>query len=134
MNKLQGKIVAINQSNLLTKIEIKCHDVSFTSFAIDFNNNNNKIGSDIAILFKESEVGIAKNFSGEISFENRFACKVQNIQIDKFLTQITLSFFKQSINSIISSTSARCMNLKIGDTVMAFVQSIEIILMDNTHG
>lgn len=133
MNNLQGKIISINQSESLTKIDILCHDTKLVAFAIDFSCNDiNKIaGKEVSILFKESEVSIAKNFIGEISLQNRFKCTIKHIQKGKLLAQITLSFFDNTIDSIISSMSANRMKLKIGDEVMALVKSTEITFVDN---
>jgi molybdate transport system regulatory protein len=83
-------------------------------------------------LFKESEVSIAKNFSGLISLQNRFDCIITRVELGKLLAQITLNFHGNIIDSIISSGSAKRMNLAVGDSVVALVKSTEItLIMDN---
>jgi len=78
------------------------------SFKLRYANKDRYArGDEIVVLFKESEVSIAKNFIGEISLQNRFTCKVEDIEKGDLLAQLRLSFFNHYIDSIISMKSVK---------------------------
>lgn len=130
MNKLQCVVASVSKSDMLTKIDMVCDDVALTAFTIDIDCKSNCVDKKVTVLFKESEVSIAKNFVGEISLQNRFTCKIQNIQEGELLAQLRLSFLNYQIDSIISMKSVKTMDLQVGDNVMALVKSTEMIVMD----
>lgn len=88
-----------------------------------------KIGDSVNIVFKETEVGIAKGLSGQISFRNRFAGKIKKIEQGKVLTKIVLDYKGRTIDSILSTRSTEVMDLKMNETVEWLVKSNEISLM-----
>ena len=132
MNRLQGKIIAVHTSDSLTKIDIACHDMRGSAFVLDASHRYDEtfIGKEVAVLFKESEVSIAKNLQGEISLQNRFTCTIEKIEKGTLLAQITLRFYDESIVSIISRASADRMHLQAGDAVTALVKSTEVSLKE----
>jgi len=130
MNKLKCIVTSVSSSDMLTKIDMLCDDVALTAFAIEMDLDSICRGDEIVVLFKESEVSIAKNFIGEISLQNRFTCKVEDIEKGDLLAQLRLSFFNHYIDSIISMKSVKNMDLQVGDNVTAFVKSTEMIVTD----
>lgn len=132
MNKLQGKIAAIESSDALVRIDVTCKKSNIVAFLLESTKRYDRVGAAVSILFKESEVSIAKDFSGQISLQNRFECTITKIEQGALLAQITLDFYGETIDSIISSGSTKRMNLAVGDSVVALVKSTEITLvMDN---
>ena len=128
MNRLKCTVTSVSNSDMLTKLDMLCDDVALTAFAIDLDSICKY--DEVVVLFKESEVSIAKNFVGEISLQNRFTCKVEDIQKGNLLAQLRLSFFSHHIDSIISMKAVQNMDLQVGDNVTAFVKSTEMIVTD----
>ncbi|RMD45877.1 MAG: transporter, partial [Aquificota bacterium] len=71
---------------------------------------------------------------GEISLSNRIETTVKDIKKGKILTQLRLSFSNKEITSIITTESAKRLNLKVGDKVVAFIKANEVSLMEIVDG
>lgn len=87
-----------------------------------------KIGRQVTLLFKETEVSIGKNLSGMISLRNRITSRIKKIEKSKILTKITLDYRGEEITSIISTKSAERLSLAQGDDVEWLVKANEISL------
>jgi molybdopterin-binding protein len=89
-----------------------------------------KVGNEVYILFKETEVSVGKNVQGLLSLRNQINCTVQNIEKGKVLSKVVLNFKNYNIVSIITTNSVEKLQLKIGDNVKAFIKSNEVSLME----
>ncbi len=136
MNRLKGKIVDVSSEENISVVKIKVDDILLTSVLLETPETAEylKIGRDIFILFKETEVSIGKNIHGEISLSNRIETTVKDIKKGKILTQLRLSFSNKEITSIITTESAKRLNLKVGDKVVAFIKANEVSLMEIVDG
>ncbi len=130
MNRLKCRVTSVSNSGMLTKIDMLCDDIALTAFAIEMDLDSICKDDEVVVLFKESEVSIAKSFVGEISLQNRFTCKIEDIQKGDLLAQLRLSFFNHYIDSIISMKAVQNMDLQVGDNVTALVKSTEMIVTD----
>ncbi|RUM45044.1 MAG: hypothetical protein DSY46_03970 [Hydrogenimonas sp.] len=88
------------------------------------------VGQDIWVLFKESEVAIAKDFSGSISLRNRLEGYIEKIVVGDLLAEVTLKVGDDTIVSIISRRACDAMKLKVGDHVTALIKANEMTLME----
>ena len=86
-------------------------------------------GNTIDVIFKETEVSLAKNLSGMISMRNRMKCTVQQIERGELLSKISLKFQKYIVISAITTRSVDSLQLHIGDEVEALVKANEVSLM-----
>ncbi len=130
MNILTGKISNIQSSEMLSLISIDVEGDIFSSLILEGVKTPcaYKNGDRVQILFKETEVGLAKNLSGQISLRNRFVAKIQKIERGLILSKITLEYKGKFIRSIISTQSADQMQLKENDQVEWLVKSNEVSL------
>lgn len=90
---------------------------------------NYQTGESIHIVFKETEVSLARNFSGQISFHNRFNGTIRAIDKSNILTKVLLDYKGNLLESIISTESAEKLDLQINETIEWLVKSNEISLM-----
>ncbi len=136
MNKLKGEITQIQSEENISVVKIKSNNTLFTSVILETPETAEylKEGNEIYILFKETEVSIGKCEKNEISLSNSIETVVKDIKWGKILTQLKLSFDSKEIISIITTDSAKRLNLKIGDKVTAFIKANEISLMEILNG
>lgn len=87
-----------------------------------------RAGHEVEILFKETEVSIAKGLSGQISIRNRFKAAIREIQRHDILTTVVLNYQQTSISSVISTRSADRLGLKEGDVIEWLVKTNEMSL------
>lgn len=131
MNKLKGKIIGIESSAAMSLVKIGVQEDVFYSVILETPETSAglKIGQAVTVLFKETEVAIAKNLSGMISLRNRNLSRIRCVIIDKILAKIILDYKGANIVSIITAGSALRMGLKEGDEVEWLVKTNEISLL-----
>lgn len=131
MNKLSGKILEIQQSGAILLVDIDVDGHGFSALLIESASQPEwlQTGKTIELIFKETEVSLAKNLSGLISTRNRLECTVQQIERGDLLSKVELQFHKHTITSAITTRSVDLLKLKNGDKVEALVKANEISLM-----
>ena len=133
MNKLKGKIVDIQSSDNISIIHVDVESDVLSSIVLEGKKgpSNYKIKDPVTLLFKETEVGLAKDLTGMISLRNRFKAVIKRIDKGPVLAKVTLSYKNHTIESIISTQSANQMKLKDKEEVEWLVKTNEVTLMKN---
>ena len=131
MNRITGQISQIQHSGAILLVDIDVDGHGFSAMLIESVTQPEWLqeGSEVDIVFKETEVALAKNLSGIISMRNRMKCRVQQIERGELLSKISLQFQKYTITSAITTRSVNALDLKVGDEVEALVKANEISLM-----
>jgi len=131
MNKLPGTISKIQQSGAILLVDVDVEGVLFSAMLIESATQPEwlQTGNSIELIFKETEVSLAKNLSGLISTRNRMKCEITQIELGELLSKIELKFQRFQISSAITTRSVNLLNLKIGDQVEALVKANEISFM-----
>jgi molybdate transport system regulatory protein len=131
MNKLSGIILKIQQSGAILLVDVDVDGHGFSAMLIESATQPEwlQTGNLIDLIFKETEVSLAKNLSGIISMRNRMKCMVQQIERGELLSKVSLQFQKYTITSAITTRSVDSLNLRIGDEVEALVKANEVSLM-----
>jgi molybdate transport system regulatory protein len=83
----------------------------------------------VTLLFKETEVALAKNLSGLISMRNRIPGRVKTIERGQLLTKVTLDADGHTVESIITTRASHALALAIGDAVEGLVKSNEMTVV-----
>jgi|SRR5665647_149068 len=131
MNKLTGIITQIQQSGAIMLVDVTVDGHGFSALLIESATHPKwlQTGNTIDLVFKETEVSLAKNLSGVISLRNRMKCKVIGIERGGLLSKISMNFQNQIITSAITTRAVDALRLTIGEEVEALVKSNEISLM-----
>lgn len=127
MNILKGTIVSIKQSDSLSLIFIDVEGQLFNSLVVESGENNFEVGAEVNLIFKETEVTLATTNS-ILSERNSFVSKITHIENGKLLANITLDFFGNEINAIITKGALHGLKCKIGDEFLWVVKASEITL------
>ena len=85
------------------------------------------------MLFKETEIALAKNLSGMISLRNRISVIVQSIERGDILSAVTLDYDSKRLVSVITSRAIERLQINVGDQLEALVKANEIALMAGHH-
>lgn len=131
MNRLPGTIVKIQQSGAILLVDVEVEQQVFSALLIEsvIQPEWLESGKDVDVVFKETEVSLAKNLSGQISMRNRMQCSIQAIDRGDLLSKITLKFRNHILTSAITTRSVDSLKLEIGDEVEALVKANEVSLM-----
>lgn len=130
MNLLEGKISEIHTEGSLSLVKIMVHDCAITSIVIETPESASylNIGNQIKIVFKETEVVLAKEFSGIISLQNKLDCSVHSFEKGKLLCKIILNFQNTKIVSVITRNAFDQLEIQEKDQVIAMIKTNEISL------
>ncbi|MGD9900189.1 MAG: molybdopterin-binding protein [Calditrichaceae bacterium] len=131
MNKIKATITAFESSGHISLVDLEAGGAAFSCVIIENPESAGylKTGNEVSLLFKETEVSIAKNLSGEISLRNRIDSVITGLEKGAILTKITLKFNGMEIRSIITTRSADRLELKPGDRVTGLIKANEISIM-----
>lgn len=128
MNILRGTIVSIKQSDSLMLVFVEVGEYLFNSLIIEnILENELKVGMDVNLIFKETEVTIATKES-VVSERNAFVSKITHIQNGKLLANITFGFCDKEINAVITKGALHGLKCKIGDEFKWIVKSNEVTI------
>jgi molybdate transport system regulatory protein len=131
MNKLPSIITNIQQSGAILLVDAEVDGQCFSALLIESVNRPEWLQSGIAVdlVFKETEVTLAKELQGKISMRNRMKCVVLKIDKGELLSMITLQYRQYTVVSAITTRSVNSLKIEIGNEVDALVKSNEVSLM-----
>lgn len=131
MNTLSGQIAAIEAHGSVAIVDVAVTHHRFTATLLGSAEHlaEWKIGQAVRLLFKETEVALAKNLSGQISMRNRMPGTVTALEVGQVLTRVVFEMQGVQISSVITSRSARGLQLALGDAVEGLVKSNEMSLL-----
>lgn len=135
MNRLKGQIVAIDSNSHMSLVDVAVGDDVFTATLLETPETAEylKVGNKVTLLFKETEVSLAKNLSGLISLRNRIPVTIRSIERGDILSAVTLDYAGQLLVSVITTRSIGRMQLAVGDAIEALIKANEIALMAGHH-
>ncbi len=131
MNKLSGQIEAIEVSGSLSIVSVDIQGyVTLKAVVIETPETADylRMGHEIHVLFKETEVVIGTDATHAISLQNRIRGVIQRIEQGKLLSKILIQTPMGGIISIISTNAVRQLGLKEGVRVLAMVKLNEMML------
>jgi molybdate transport system regulatory protein len=136
MNRLPGTITAIESNGHLSLVDVAAGRDVFTAMLLETPETTPhlRVGARVAVLFKETEVSLAKDLSGRISLRNRVPCTVRSIREGDILCEVALDRDGQSLTSIITTRAVRRLELREGDAVEALIKANEVSIAEADDG
>ncbi|MDB5769637.1 MAG: hypothetical protein JWM42_11 [Burkholderia sp.] len=131
MNRLPGHITTVEAVGSIAVIEVAVAERRYTATLIGAGEEiaSWPNGMPVTLLFKETEVALAKNLSGLISMRNRIPGRVTTIERGQLLTKVTLDADGHTVESIITTRASHALALAIGDAVEGLVKSNEMTVV-----
>ena len=131
MNTLIGHIAAIETHGSIAIIDVAVGGDHFTATLLGSAEQLSAwtIGQPARLSFKETEVALAKNLSGQISMRNRMPGTVIALEVGQVLTRVVFNMQGVHISSVITSRSARGLQIAVGDAVEGLVKSNEMSVL-----
>lgn len=131
MNKLSGIITQIQQSEAILLVDIDVDGQGFSALLIESAAKPEWIeeGKSVHLIFKETEVSLAKELQGLISMRNRMMCNVLQVERGELLSKINLQFGEYTITSAITTRAVDSLQITVGDKIEALLKANEISLM-----
>lgn len=135
MNRLNGTISHIEHNDSISLVDVSVESVVFSAILLETPASAPYlcVGEAVTLLFKETEVSLAKNLQGDLSLRNRFAAKVTHVDGGEILSAVTLNFMDKKIVSVITTRAVKRLKIAVGDTVEALIKANEVALMAGHH-
>ncbi len=131
MNKLSGNIKNIETSDNISLIDIEVHDSIFCSIVINTDGTDDylKVGNNINLLFKETEVDILPYRNKKLEKKNKLVTKIDSFKLGKILTELNMNYYGNKLTALILSRHMKKYNFQIGDKIILLIRTQEILLM-----
>lgn len=135
MNRLNGVITQVEHNDSMSLVDVMVESVTFSAILLEtpITAEYLQVGAPVTLLFKETEVSLAKNLQGELSLRNRIATTVVGIERSEILSAITLSFMDKKLVSVITTRAVKRLKISLSDTVEALIKANEVALMAGHH-
>jgi len=144
MNRLQGVISAVEAHGSVALVDVSAGHLSLSATLL---GNPLQLatwasGQGVCVMFKETEVAIAKQLSGDISLRNRIPGRILHIDGGQILTRILMavdglvnesSQDAVTLSAVITTRSAQRLQLAVGDLVEALIKSNEMTIQSSSE-
>lgn len=130
MNIIPGVISSVLEDDLFAKIDIEHDNINFSACILnsECDATFSKPGTPVNMAFKETDTIISLLNDKKISCRNRFPSKVTSIVYGVVMTRIAAAYKGFTIVSLVTSSSARQLNLRPDISVICMVKSTSMIL------
>jgi molybdate transport system regulatory protein len=128
VNSLPGILSEIESEGSIALLDVMVGERKFSATLLGSSADfaEWRSGMRVQLSFNEMEVAIAKNLQGEISLRNRLPGVIQQIEVGKILTRVHFLMQVFTISAVITTRSARTLQLAVGDHIEGLVKSNEM--------
>ena len=124
---IKAKISAIEQNNGVSVFEFSAENLSLKMLSLE-NLQNLKIGDEVLLNFKSSDVFVATSPLLNCSVSNEIKAEISNIQKGQITSSLHLNAGKFEFESIITTASLKRLNLALGDQIYAYVKATSLYI------
>lgn len=131
-NQIVGKVISIEKGNVNSQVTLElksgCTIVSvITNSAVE--NLDLKVENEVVAIFKSSNVLISTDTSLNISARNQFFGVVDFVNQDEVNCEVLIDIGNaDKIASVITTNSAKNLNLEVGTKVCAVIKSSDVMI------
>lgn len=125
VNRIAATLLALEHDSGVSLISAEAHGQAFYAMLVS-DAPPLAPGAAISLLFKETEVAIARNLQGEISLRNRVPGVIASLEPGHLLSRIGIHFADQLVYAVITTGSVERMQLAPGVAVEWLVKANEM--------
>ena len=124
---IKAKISAIEQTGGVSVFEFSAENLSLKMLSLE-NLQNLKIGDEVRLGFKSSDVFVAASPLLDCSVSNEIKAQISDIQRGQITSSLHLNAGEFEFESIISTSSLKRLNLAPGDQIYAYVKATSLYI------
>jgi molybdopterin-binding protein len=128
MNRLEVEVTKIEEVDRLHYLTLSLNKKVIHMLTLELSKNI-KVGKNVNISIKSTNIGISKTLKKDISIENQLKSKVIHIENGKILSSICLNIEGFKLESIISLDACKRLNLKVDDEVFALLSESAVSIV-----
>ena len=124
---IKAKISAIEQTGGVSVFEFNAANLSLKMLSLE-NLQNLKIGDEVRLNFKSSDVFVATSPLLNCSVSNEIKVRISDIQKGEITSSLHLNAGEFEFESIITTASLKRLNLSLGDQIYAYVKATSLYI------
>lgn len=129
MNKIEASISQIDSIDNLNIVQFDFSGITLKMMSLDLNKNI-KVGQKVILIVKSTNVLMAKDFQGMLSFSNQFKAKIKEVDNGELLSSISIKVKDVNLESIITKSSSLKMDLKKDDEVTVLIKASDLSIYE----
>ena len=133
MNKLKGQISKVKVHGGISQASISLgQGIDINCILIETPETASYLapGIQVNVIFKETEVILAKGDEFQLSLQNRIPGKISAIKTGELLCEVAVETVPGTVTAIVSRDSLDALGLKKGEAVMAMIKQNEVMLSE----
>ena len=128
MNQFRATVKKIENVNNLHLVSFDVGHQIVKMLSLELNELF-KVDSDVLLSVKSTNIAIAKDFIGLLSYENQLDATILNVENGKLLSSVELEIEGFKIEAIIPLNASLKMNLQKANKVIALIRETEVSLL-----
>jgi len=124
---IKAKISAIDENDGVSVFEFNAANLSLKMLSLE-NLQNLKIGDEVRLNFKSSDVFVATSPLLNCSVSNEIKAQISSIQKGQITSSLHLNAGEFEFESIITTASLKRLNLSLGDQIYAYVKATSLYI------
>lgn len=124
---IKAKISAIDENDGVSVFEFNAANLSLKMLSLE-NLQNLKIGDEVRLNFKSSDVFVATSQLLNCSVSNEIKAQISSIQKGQITSSLHLNAGEFEFESIITTASLKRLNLSLGDQIYAYVKATSLYI------
>lgn len=129
MSQIIATVTSIENCDSLHIVKFDFHGQTLSMMSLEIDTNI-KINTKVKLTVKPTNIAIGKNFRGEISHSNQLISIIKDIKNGQLLSSVQLYIVDTTLESIITCQSSKNLNLKVGDTVTAYIKANDLSIAE----
>ncbi len=127
MNKFSATVTKIEHINNLHLVSFRVGNQTIKMVSLELNELL-ELDKTITLSVKSTNISIAKNFIGLISYANQLSGKVTDIKNGRLLSSIKLDVEGFILESLITLEASLAMELSVDDSVTVLIKGSEVFV------
>ena len=124
---IKAKISAIDENDGVSVFEFNAANLSLKMLSLE-NLQNLKIGDEVRLNFKSSDVFVATSPLLNCSVSNEIKAQISSIQKGQITSSLHLNAGEFEFESIITTASLKRLNLSLGYQIYAYVKATSLYI------
>lgn len=129
MNKLEAKITKIQNHDSLNLVSFEFEQQTLTMISLELNETIKK-NKKVILSIKSTNITLAKNLDGLISFSNKLLGKIKHIEKGELLSNIVSDINGTLIEAVITTNCFNKMNLALNDQILILFKESDLAIME----
>jgi molybdopterin-binding protein len=129
MSPIVATVTLIENLDQLNIVEFDFQGLKLKMMSLDLSPSI-QVGKKVILTIKPTNIALAKNITGDLSFSNQIVATIDSMTNGKLLSTVSLKTKEIVFESIITVSSAKRMNLQINDELIMLIKASDVSILE----